>query len=314
MNIVILSDYDAAGNMYNLASGINTYTDHNAVAIKLRYHKTFHYPTTLLATKKNLSKIRKLIYESDAVVFKEEPQIPLKYGIDLKKLRHKPIVFLVGGWGFRNRDIYAKNRRTYSKKNLPNIKWGTTSIDFLEKNPSWGWVPACIRLEELRRTYNYSKLTPPLIVASPSSSTNSMLKMDILFEKTKTFLEDRDLSFQTLFIRNLDNDSCLNAKASASIFFDRIYDIYGINSQEAAAFEAIVITGSSEFTLDKLRSLGFDCPFVIVQNDIEMRERMEELLLDEKRRRRGAKLGLEYIQKLHSGEESAKRLIEMLEG
>ena len=41
---------------------------------------------------------------------------------------------------------------------------------------------------------------------------------------------------------------------------------------------------------------------------------MEELLLDEKRRRRGAKLGLEYIQKLHSGEESAKRLIEMLEG
>ena len=310
MNIVILCIRDAAGNMYNLCRAVNKYTKHKATVINYSDSK-YKYPIMLENPRENLTEIRKIVYNSDAVIFKEYGKVPKTFGIELKKLGRKPVVVLFGGGGFR----YEKHRRVTLEtfKRLPNVRWAVTTISFLEEFPDWAWIPRCVRFEEIRGKYDYKKLKPPLITTSPSRGSIRLFKTVTLFREIVSSLKDSGLNFQSLEIHNKDNEECLRLKAPASIFFDRIGYMYGINSQEAGAFEAAVVTEMPKFALNKLKKLGFNCPFVNVTNVKETVNAFTKLLKDEKYLRRKRLECLKYVEKLHSGRESANRLIAVLE-
>lgn len=314
MDIVVLCDYDAAGNMYSLCSGVNRYTEHNALLVKLRVHPVAQYPSMMVANEENIGAIRRAVYDADAVVFKEFWWIPEKLGLDMDKVKSKPKVALFGGGGFR----FEKNRKSnLAFFNSHNAKIATSSADFLQTKRDMAWIPPCVRYEELRERYDYSKTTPPLVFASPSRDTDLRLKLRKNFTETMKSLKQERLIFESMcpssaekMIPNREN---LELKAHASIFFDRIYDIYGVNSQEAATFEAAVITGTSHFALQRLTAFGFRCPFMIVRNYVEAKEAVRRLLTDRKYRQRKAEECRRYAETLHSGRESAKRLIALLE-
>lgn len=307
LNIVILCNYDFSGNMYNVAKAVNRCTKHKAVAIKLRVNPQLQYPTMILATPENILKVRQTIYEADAVVFKEEPTLPRMYGLDVQRLKGKRIGVLLGGYGWRR--TRNPNLETYVPM---GARFAATSLDFLEKSPSFGWVPACIRLGDLREKYDRSKMDPPLIVTSPSKSTDEEYQVRKNFRLMVDNLRHRDLKFQFEEVFGVNNETCLAKKAHASIYFDRFLDIYGINSQEAAAFESAVITGCSNFVLNKLREYGFSCPFLIASNPLEAANMAEKLLHDGDYMRRKGRECYEYVEKLHSGRYSAERLVHLL--
>ena len=81
---------------------------------------------------------------------------------------------------------------------------------------------------------------------------------------------------------------------------------------ESGAFESAIITGCTDFNWEKLEKLGLGCPFIRVRNVNELVAEIEGLLEDEKYMRKKGLECFKYVEKLHSGREAARRLIEVL--
>ena len=310
MNIVVLCKNDFAGNMNNLCTAINKHTDHNAIVINSR-PAGYKFPQMLSLTKQNLTEIQRKIYNADAVVFKESHLISSEFKIDLKRLNDKPKIFLFGGRGFRREELRTETFKMY--KPLPNLRWAVTTTTFLEKYPNWTWIPRCVRFNEIRAKHNYEKLKPPLITTSPSRGSNENSNTLNMFDIVVEELNLKKLTFQSRKIFDINNDECLQLKAPASIFFDRVGVIYGMNSLEAGAFESAVVTEVPEFARNKLEEYGFHCPFVNVTSVKEIINAVTELLMDEEYMKSKGRECLKYVEEAHSGRESAKRLIGLLE-
>lgn len=314
MKIAILCHKDFSGNMYNFASAINKYTKHKSIMIKANINPRLQYPTMILLGKKadNFPLIHKIVYSSDVIILKESPHLITEFKLDESKISNKKIIVLLGGWGFRSHRHLQMSYHNYNKINN-NVKWAVASLDFLEKEPWMGWIPPCIRIDYLRARYDFSKLTPPLIATSPSRSGSEETKkiFNLLISMLKRRKKKPKEHFQVKVISDVINDTCLEQKARATIFFDRLFDIYGVNSQEAGAFESAVITGSSGFVRDKFTK-GFNCPFVFVDNVTTAANVIVELLNDPIYLKWKMIECYKYVKRLHSGTESIKRLLEIV--
>jgi len=309
MDIVILTEYDFSGNMYNLASFVNKYTKHRAVAIKLRNNPRLQYPTMIHADKTNLPEIQEIIYKADAVVWKEMPTLLDQFGLDFTKMEKKNNVVILGGGGYSSEKFFPGNQWFYGEL---GAKWATSSLDFTERNPDWAWIPASIRVEHLRETYDRTKGTVPLLFTSPSRATDSMMDVRGKFNFITSQLEKGGIDFRAKTVFNERNDVCLHLKAQADIFFDRIWDIYGMNSQEAAAFEAVVVTGTSDYVRYQLEQRGYECPFIFVGHHVLAIDEIVYLMENPTEMRRVGRDCYKYVKKVHNGELAVKNLMKVI--
>jgi len=309
MDIVILTEYDFSGNMYNLASFINKYTKHHAITIKLLIHPIFGYPTMIHATRDNLPEIRDIIYKADAVVWKEIPSLIDQFGLDFDRMVQKNNVVILGGGGYSSDKFFFDNQWTYGEL---GAKWATSSLDFTMKNPDWAWIPASIRVEHLREKYDITKGSPPLLFASPSTGTDRMMDVRGKFNYITDQLKKRNYKFRSKIAFKEPNNICLHFKANSDIFFDRIWDIYGINSQEAAAFECAVITGTSEFVKGRIKEFGFDCPFIFIDHHVLAIDEIAYLLENQDEMKRIGRDCYRYVEKVHNGELAVKNLMKLI--
>jgi len=145
---------------------------------------------------------------------------------------------------------------------------------------------------------------------SASKSTNEQLNVRKDFEWMVSGLGLR--KFQKDIISEVINDECLKRKARASIFFDRIFSIYGVNSQEAGAFESAVVTGTSDFAIKQFKKEGVDCKFSIVKNRAEGFNEIRKLLDDPEYLKLKSRQCFTYVKKVHSGKETIKRLLKII--
>ena len=110
------------------------------------------------------------------------------------------------------------------------------------------------------------------------------------------------------------NDECLTKKATASIFFDRLEYLYGVNSIEAATFEAAVFTYTKPQTITTLSMHAkMVCPFIIVNNRGRLYDNIALLLDDRDQLERLQKSCYEYARALHNGEYSVKQFLRLIE-
>lgn len=291
--------------MFNLATAINKYTKHEAISVNLSPHE-YEYPVMMMFSE-DRSKAKELIYDADAIVFKEFHFIPEKMQLDMNRLKGKSLAVLLGGGGFRHEPYRKANFKFYGA--IPDIKWMATSMDMLETRPDWIWIPRSIRFDELREKYDYSKGKPPLVVSSPTSKYKTRYFFLLIIKE----LSQRGIDFSPLVITGENNDTCLELKARGDVFFDRIAPIYGINSLEAGAFESAVVTGYSDFVADKLKESAFECPFIKISNVAEATEAIAELIGDDAYMKQKGLECCKHVSRLFSGKESANRLVEGLE-
>jgi glycosyltransferase involved in cell wall biosynthesis len=309
LNIVILTEYDFSGNMYNLASFINKHTKHTALAIKHKNNPLLQYSTMIQATKNNLTEVREFIYKADVVVWKETATICSAFGLDVEKMKKKNNIIILGGGGYSSNRFFLENQWFYGEL---GAKWATSSLDFTKKNQDWAWIPASIRIDHLREKYDYTKMGDPLLFTSPSNATDKMMNVRGKFDFIVDQLRSRGLKFRAKTVFNEVNDVCLHLKAPADIFFDRIWDIYGMNSQEAAAFEAVVITGTSEYVRDKIKEFGYDCPFIFVDHHVLAIDEIEFLIENPDEMRRIGRECYRYVRKVHDGRVAVKNLMKLI--
>jgi len=309
LDIVILTEYDFSGNMYNLASSVNRYTRHRAVAIKEKINQRLQYPTMIHATRENMSEVRELIYKADAVIWKETPNLMELFGLDSSAMKRKNNIVILGGGGYTSEKFFSENQIVYGEL---GAKWATSSLDFTRKNPDWAWIPASIRVEHLRAKYDRTKGAKPLLFASPSRATDKMLNVRGKFLFIVEQLRKAGFDFRDKVVFNEPNEVCLHLKAAADIFFDRVYDIYGINSQEAAVFESVVVTGTSEYVKEKLLGMGYECPFVIVDHHVLAIDEVAYYLENPDEVRKKGRECYEYVKEVHSGELATRNLMKLI--
>ena len=311
MDIVILTEYDFSGNMYNLASFINRYTKHRALAVKHRNNELLQYPTMIQATRDNLPELREVIYKADVVVWKETATICERLGLDVDKMKRKNNIVILGGGGYSSAKFYKANQEFYGDL---GVKWATSSLDFTKKNPDWTWIPASIRVEQIREKYDYhTKGVPPLLFTSPSRATDKMMNVRVKFDYIVDQMKKGGINFRSKTVFNVPNEICLHLKATADIFFDRIWDIYGINSQEAAAFECAVVTGTSQFVRDRIKEFGFDCPFIFVDHHVLAIDEIIYLLENPDEMKRIGRECYRYVKEVHNGELAVKNLMKLIQ-
>ena len=322
MKIMFLNARDLAGVTYNFAKAINKYTKHEADQIATKQVSVMKNPAMHYFNNEDKEEQRRLIYESDAIIFHEWMGIPTVMKLDIKKLRKKILAVTFGGAGFR-KPLFRQHCMEYYGKISDNVKYMVHSPDFPEEKPDWPWIPRCVAIDELREKYDYAKLEPPIVAISPHPMSDGVNpatgNVSDIFSKASSQLNDKDLKFHARRISTykggVDNDTCLMLKAPASIFFDRIYKVFGLNSIEAATFESAVVTGTNQFALDYIKqSTGVSCPFTIVNNWKEVGEAFEKLISDPEYRRRKGLECYKYVDAIHSGKVSAERIVKILEG
>ena len=322
MKIMFLNSLDLAGLAYNLCNAVNKYTNHEADHIVTKIDPILKYPRMHYFGPHNASELRQLVYDSDALIFNEWPGIWKAMDLDIEKLRNKIIGVTFGGAGFRKLMYRNKNVEHYNKIS-GDVKYMLHSVDFLKQAPDWPWICPCFGIEELRKQYDYAKSEPPVVATSPcpvSDGVNpAMGKVSDGFKGVVKRLKDKGLKFKSNCISSyaggVPNAECLRLKAPASIFFDRLYMIYGMNSIEAAGFESAVVTETSRFARKKIHQLsGVKCPFVIVNTWEEVEEAFAALISDSKYRRNKGLECYKYAEAVHGGKFSANRLIKALEG
>jgi len=321
MKISILNFRDMSGNGYNLAEALNRLTSHEAVSIRLQ-NNFFNYRTHMELKdcvgnvanpvfdydNASFDAIQRTIYDSDVIVVREFFELFDWLKLDVSKIRRKRIVFTFGGWRFRKPEWRQK---TFDHFNGWNVKWMTTSADFI-KDFDGTFVPCCIPMDEYRAKYNFRKRDPPLMLHTPSSSW-TFERSNKAFEYAVAALADQ-FKFDADILFDLPNDECLRQKAPASIFFDRLEYLYGVNSVEAACFEAAVLTWTSRETLDELEAHAeMKCPFIIVEDRVELYEELRWRLPIPNHITELGKECYRYVKQLHDGRYSVKQLLEMIE-
>lgn len=307
MKIVNLNDVDFSGNGYNLCHAISRLTKHEAVSVRLR-NNAFNYPTDIQTDIMNLEQVQKIVYGCDVLLIREIWRLINLYQLNMTKLKKKKVIVSLGGVGFRN-EGWRKENFSFFKK-WANVKWMVTSADFIKDFPEATFVPCCIPMEEYRKKYNYEKKKPPLIIYSPSHLRESTKILQDVLER----LADEGSSFDFDAFYGIENKECLKRKAPASIVFDRLEFLYGVNSIEAACFESVVITYTSDETLVELEKRAeIRCPFVIVEYKYQLYDALKSLLADPQGTKELGKKCYHYAKQLHDGRYSVKQFLELIE-
>jgi len=167
-------------------------------------------------------------------------------------------------------------------------------------------------MEEYRAKYDFRKRDPPLIIHTPSSMWAFQKSNEAFAYAINKLVGQCDFDADIHF--DLPNEECLQKKAPASIFFDRLEYLYGVNSIEAACFEAAVLTWTSHETLNALeRHAGMKCPFIIVNDREELHKALNTLLSNPHYINELGKDCYRYAKQLHDGRYSAKQFLEMVE-
>jgi len=294
---------DCSNSAYNIHKAIQRFTKHESfhVKIKGKIARRYGFPADNYLTNRNLKRIQDEIYDSDVIVFKNLACIQ-KYRLDAEKLKSKTIIGLLGGIVL---DEKKRNKAIRRFEKL-NAKLAVLCLGY-RKFLDFPWIPRCVDVDGLRRSYDFGKLNPPLICASPSNDTDRFRRVSEMLHNAIGRL--KEFRFQTDFIRNVSYDECLKRKAHASIFFDRVGSGYGTCSLEASAFESAVICGIPKFTREALNG---ECPFIQVDNAEDLKRVLTDLLSDESYLNKKREECLRFVYKWHDGRETVKRLLKLV--
>jgi len=157
------------------------------------------------------------------------------------------------------------------------------------------WLPAPMNIkmfDEIKEKY-YEPHDTIRVVHSP---TLKRLKHTDLFLSIMNKIMKKYDNVELILIENKSNLECLKIKCSADICYDQLLLQYGTNALESWAFNIPCIVGSP-FEKDIERIVGY-IPYYRATTD-SLYDAIEELVVNEKKRREYGRLGRKYVEEFH---------------
>jgi len=277
VKIAVVAYKDWAGATYNFASALNNHSKHEAFFF--RFHNTrLNYPTMYDVTENNRGEIKKIIESCDVLWLGNfyEPIEELK----LDTTKFDKVILCSGASRFRLKSVRERILKHITRLVETELIFTCFTADMTFFEPSCIFIPACIRIDNIRKHYDYRKKNPPLI-AHDSSTVFSSVRWYVGTKEFRQVISKlrKKFKFKSRVITKVENDRCLRLKAPALICFDRFFITYGISAIESATFESAVLTGVDPYVLDRIKNTtGHKCPFLVTIEKDDLERHLTELL------------------------------------
>jgi len=294
MKISLVAYRDTSTVMYNLWRAFQRFTSHEVYFMNTSRVPKWNVYRTPLGKPIN----EDIIKSSDFVITKHIGILKNKF-----LLQHTDL-FILG----RRDHTHSEQFNQIKQCDFGHLM--TTQPDFAFKS-GITWMPSPTRLYDMVEKYgSVEKLYPPQILCQPTNfdlPVHAIRDFDFIISRLSN-LEGR---FQTALFHHETQEMAIARKARASIFFDRIWSAYGMNSKEAGALGCAVVTGVSDVFLRGLESEGFPCGFVNVDNKREATTEIRKMIVDEDYRVEVANNSFRHVKEAYNGEISVKRVLEV---
>lgn len=310
MKILMITTNDPAGVGINFKNAMNKYTSHSArlvtneIRYNFMYEKDIHIPAI-----GDFSELKHLLISSDLFHFHmgadENMALgPFKVGdfLDNKKIVHH----------HHGEPKFRENPRYFAEK---EIALGRRAIvatpDLWRFYPEAAWIPNPVPINDERYT--------PLEKKSRLRVSHSPTKKEI--KNTESFVRvTRELcssfdNLEPIVIENTPHTECLSIKRESSVFFDHMQGYYGVSSLEALSQGVPTIAGIdswNEYCIKQFTRCD-RLPWVIAENEDELRFRLSELLSDDDLRYKTGSESRQWMEKYWTEEKIANKLAEFYE-
>lgn len=299
-NVVFLSLKDFASVSTRLAEAINKYTDWNARCIS-RKENPFGYPNDLLEVEENKKEIRKVLKQSDVIIWGSS-----SFGyfpFDIRPNRNIYYGLWHGGSDYRKsyRDfnkIHPELDFVFSHRDLVGLDKGNIKLqapynceDYEVPKRKWGGT--------LKIGHSPSKRG----IKGTKHFLNGMKK-----------LKKGGFPIEVVLLENMTTEEVVEAKRDLHIFFDQIggYEVplgdganygYGMSLVESASYGTICLAWSDYP----------DTPIIMVRDDEDIYRRVSKLLNNRKQLPKLSKKTREWVVKEHGYENISKYFIKIIE-
>ena len=176
-------------------------------------------------------------------------------------------------------------------------------------NDTSRWLPSPMNLkmfEEIKKKY-YEPHDTIRIIHSPT--LKKLKHTDLFLEIMGRIMKKHD-NVELVMVEGKTNAECLKIKASCDICYDQLLLQYGTNALESWALGIPCIVGSP-FKKQIKDTVGYIPYYEATESTLY--DAIEELVVNEKKRRDYAELGMKYVKEFHDYPVVAERAIKIYE-
>jgi len=341
VKIAILAVRDTGGTAYTLAHAINKLTDHNAVNI-VSTDTFVKYPIMVNMADYSRSKLRQMLYNSDAIVFLGA-MYPFFEAFKLRKKRlrdTKKMLLCMGSEWRLGRDQLIKQADRWLQ-NYKIVLGGADMFLPLEfQHPETreiksfppvdenevAYLPVVRSFEDIESQFGASKPDSAAVEAfgvprkrvvfvhAPTSETN---KGSHIFYRAATRAQQAVSQMVFTTVKQQPWVTTLRILSKADALYDQAPPFptaYGALSVEAGIFRLPSFSQvAPECRAFIKRHSGLDTPYIIFSSEEDLFDKTVAIATDEKLRRHYGDLNYRYCKQLHDEKPVVDRFMNILE-
>lgn len=282
MNIVMITENDPAGTCIAFTNAINRYPEHScrlvttATRYNFEFEKDVHVPDLDEA---GLTEVTELLRTADIFHFHMLADEHMRLGpIDIKGfMAGKGILHHHHG----HPDFRGGPGRYQEKYDRLKRRTMVSTPDLLKLLPGSVWQPNLVPIHDPCYRPRSIDLRDKIRVCQ--APTRKDLKNTTGFKFVMAHLEQKYRKVKGVIIENTSHEKCLKIKQACDIHFDHMQGYYGVSSLESLSQGRPVIAGLDEWNIKNIKAFS-GCetvPWVIAKNEDELKDRIEQLILNE---------------------------------
>lgn len=305
-NVLIISPTtDYAGVGINLKRAFDQFAPAWHARHVVRRESPYGYPMDFYWPRRNRAitlEVREMFRKADVVHVMDQPSVLHHFH---REPHHRFVVQHLGTRYREDPDAVTAQSRLYGAVEI------TDSIDLLIK-PHVRWVPVTVDVRGLYqdrlRLYHPLAEVTRIAHAPTDRATSSTDVVEVAIQR----LEHDGFNIDFDLIEGVSNRECIERKAQADIYVDRIGVGFGVNAIEAWSMGIPVVSGfGDEKVTDRARrEFGTDIPWVDATNET-MYQQIRSLITDRAMWLDYSRRGLDHANRFHSPQRVVERTTEI---
>jgi tetratricopeptide (TPR) repeat protein len=250
MRILIVSDFNIAGQCTALMRALNKYTNHAARCVILQDDYLSYDRDILITSQKGISS-QEALAEACQLMGKADFfhfgrglfEFP---GIDWSKLI-SPQNCVFQYYGSELRDNGKQVAEFHAKTQFPAITAVDLTMYRLLPASYYHIQPYMLEMDQQPQA-NWDSLDKIRICHAPSSANYRKIKRTDLILETMNRLASEQKSVESVLIENVTNAECMRIKSGCHIHIVSLLTVFGLNAIESAAMGLVPICGVDNFS------------------------------------------------------------------
>jgi hypothetical protein len=290
LKILIVSDFNIAGQPSLIFRNLNSHTNHCA-RMAILHPDYLAYDSDLIINPTDVAEIKELANTADIIHVGRTPSALSAADLDVNSfLKHNKL--FIQYWGSEIRGKVRQIHGWHVQNDILGLSaWDETMLDYT--GLFYYHIPMMVDLHKL-------PLCPPSngVIKICHDSTNRKIKKTDLFIKVMEELKQKYVNIESNIIENVSNEHCLKLKSQHHIFYAEIgLGCYGMSAMEAMGMGMVVLSSMDNFAI----SVHANCPIVKVTEET-LKDKLEHIIQNPYLIGEVGEKGLDWVRRHHNPE------------